>query len=263
MEVIHAHLNRSYTAPAASTHARLNNQSSSTTTTPPSFQSHTSSFYSAFSRNPSRTSQLTADPSAPLLSPSSAASNPPLYNGGPVVASENVINKIADKETSLFQICVNLRNRLEALPEFQEQLLDVESADDEVLDPVTLLWRTFRRGYPLMTIYNAMDPPLRLTIDEARVPEPRRGKAAAFKFLQACVDQLHFPTEECFIISDLYGTDTSGFVKVRLPPARLTKSHVNPAHRLLESSIVSSISSSRMAISCPPAQSRPPTRTVP
>lgn len=89
-----------------------------------------------------------------------------------------------------------------------------EDCDDDV-DPVTLLWRTFRRGYPLMTIYNALNPPVRLEVDETKVKDVKRPQAATFKFLQACLKDLGFASEECFIISDLYGDDTTGFVKVR------------------------------------------------
>lgn len=66
-----------------------------------------------------------------------------------------------------------------------------------------------------MTIYNALNPKVRLEVDESRVAEKKRGQAATFKFLQACMAELKFPATECFIITDLYGDDTTGFVKVR------------------------------------------------
>jgi len=140
-----------------------------------------------------------------------------------VGASNNVINKVGDRETSLFQICVNLRNRLRGVPGFEEQLLEVEDEelDEEDTDPVTLLWRTFRRGYPLLTIYNALEPDEPLELDGSKFPVAssqraveRRQKAAAFMFLKACLDRLKVPSDECFMISDLYGDDTSGFVRV-------------------------------------------------
>ena len=65
-----------------------------------------------------------------------------------------------------------------------------------------------------MTIYNALDPVAPLEVDESKVKDNKRPQAATFKFLQACLRDLQFPAEDCFIISDLYGDDTTGFVKV-------------------------------------------------
>lgn len=96
---------------------------------------------------------------------------------------------------------------------------EAEEEADEDTDPVTLLWRTFRRGYPLMTIYNASNPTVPLELDEnrfAKAGDEKKSKAATFKFIQACIQELSFPSEEMFIISDLYGDDTTGFVKVSL-----------------------------------------------
>ncbi|KAK4968149.1 Guanine nucleotide exchange factor for Cdc42p [Elasticomyces elasticus] len=124
------------------------------------------------------------------------------------------MNKVADKETSLFQICVNLRQRLMGVPGFAEQLEQEEIEADEDTDPVTLLWRWFRQGYPLMELYNAMEPSQPLALDTSKLGKGKEGKAATFKFLGACVNELKFPTEECFIVTDLYHDDTSGFVKV-------------------------------------------------
>lgn len=139
---------------------------------------------------------------------------PPLPTGTPVQADNNVLNKRADKESSLFQICLNLRQRLKGVPGLEDELLQEEEDADEDTDIVTLLWRTFRRGYPLMAIYNALQPRVPLTIDETKLNEKKRGQAATFKFLQACVNELKIPTDELFIITDLYGDDTTGFVKV-------------------------------------------------
>ncbi|KAL8826688.1 MAG: hypothetical protein Q9170_007307 [Blastenia crenularia] len=76
------------------------------------------------------------------------------------------------------------------------------------------MWNCLRRGYPLMTIYNALKPHSPLNVDANRVAERSIGKAATFKFLQACLTDLMIPANECFLITDLYGGDTTGFVKV-------------------------------------------------
>ncbi|KAK4543008.1 hypothetical protein LTR36_006006 [Oleoguttula mirabilis] len=134
-------------------------------------------------------------------------------HGGEVTATANIMNSVADASSSLFQICVTLRQRLLGVPGFGESMIEVEEEADEDTDPVTLLWRTFRRGTPLMMLYNALRPSQPLKLGPG-VRDDKRGKASTFKFLQACVNDLKFPQEECFIIMDLYGDDTTGFVKV-------------------------------------------------
>ncbi|KAF1984226.1 hypothetical protein K402DRAFT_413984 [Aulographum hederae CBS 113979] len=151
-------------------------------------------------------STLTPPPPIPPLTP---------HNSGPLEATDNVLNRRAEKETSLFQICLNLRQRLRGVPEFENTLVEEEQDADEDTDPVTLLWRTFRRGYPLLTIYNALGPERRLEMDQTKKLEGRkREQAATFAFLKACMGDLSIPAEDCFIITDLYNDDTTGFVKV-------------------------------------------------
>lgn len=186
---------------------------------PPPMPNSTSSVahFSTYSQPSSlRSSDSTqATSQSTLFNPPPLPTGTPPVNGAPVLADNNVLNKRADKEASLFQICLNLRKRLTGLPGLADLLIQEEEESDEDTDIVTLLWRTFRQGYPLMAIYNALQPRMPLTIDESKVNEKKRGQAATFKFLQACVSELKFPTEECFIITDLYGDDTTGFVKVR------------------------------------------------
>lgn len=123
------------------------------------------------------------------------------------------MNSVADASSSLFQICVALRQRLLGVPGFSDFLeAEEEDADDDT-DPVTLLWRTFRRGHPLMLLYNALCPTKPLSLPDD-VREEKRGKAATFKFIHACITDLRIPQDELFIITDLYGDDTTGFVKV-------------------------------------------------
>lgn len=148
-----------------------------------------------------------------IVAPQQISPTPPPPSG-PIAASNSVLNSRAGTESSLFQICVNLRARLMNVPGVRVILEEEEEDADEDTDPVTLLWRTFRRGYPLMTLYNALNPAEPLYVDESKVRDVKRPQAATFKFLQACIRDLRFPSEDCFIISDLYGDDTTGFVKV-------------------------------------------------
>jgi cell division control protein 24 len=220
MEVaFHSGLARAHThnptppSSSSSSHSRMNSSGAT-----PALMSHQSfqSSYSSFSHSSARDTQSTQGTAASTL----FGQPPPVFpsatpsNDGPVEAANNVLNKRADKDTSLFQRCLNLQMRLRAIPGFERWMIEEENKAEDDADPVTLLWRTFRRGYPLMHIYNALGPKIPLSVDEARIPEKNRPKTAAYKFIQACVGELKFPAEDVFILSDLYGDDTTGFVKV-------------------------------------------------
>ena len=130
---------------------------------------------------------------------------------------DNIMNRRADMNSSLYQICLGLRTRLAEVPGFAQHIDEMEEEEAEVedsTDPVTSMWNCLRRGYPLMTIYNALKPAVPLKVDRGKIGEAKVGKAATFKFLQACLTDLMFPSNECFLITDLYGGDTTGFVKV-------------------------------------------------
>ncbi|UPX15446.1 Guanine nucleotide exchange factor for Cdc42p, variant 2 [Ascochyta rabiei] len=68
-----------------------------------------------------------------------------------------------------------------------------------------------------MELYNALCPRTLLVIPNAKADEKsqkKHEKMATYKFIQACVNELGISQEGCFILSDLYGDDTTGFVKV-------------------------------------------------
>ncbi|KAF2258154.1 hypothetical protein CC78DRAFT_596551 [Lojkania enalia] len=218
MEVaFHSGLARAHThqpSPSPSQHSRMTSSGGA----PPlmSHQSYQSS-YSSFSHSTARDTQSTqATTSSTLFGQSPGVfSTPTPVNGGPIEASNNVLNKRADKDTSLFQRCLNLQQRLKAIPGFEKWLIEEQNNAEEDADPVTLLWRTFRKGYPLMDVYNALGPRVKLAVEEGKFKKQNQmERAAAYKFLQACLGELNFPAEECFFITDLYGDDTTGFVKV-------------------------------------------------
>jgi cell division control protein 24 len=139
---------------------------------------------------------------------------------GPV-QTNNIINQKADASRSLYQICVALRSRLEQVPGFDKHLKTMaEQEDAEGMDPVSSLWRCLRKGFPLLTIYNSLRPPSPLHMPEETLPEAQWSKnlpkKAAFMFVKACLEgELHIDAGECFALSDLFGDDTTGFVKVR------------------------------------------------
>ncbi|KAF3388518.1 Rho guanine nucleotide exchange factor scd1 [Penicillium rolfsii] len=130
------------------------------------------------------------------------------------VAEDNIINRRGGE--SIYQSCVNLKRRLSEVPNFEPYLQEMAAEDESRgnTDPVSSLWQCLRNGYPLLSIYNASGPEEELVVDPAKVPEAKRPKAATFKFLQACLQDLAFPQQDCFLITDLYGESTTGFIKV-------------------------------------------------
>ncbi|KAJ5133738.1 hypothetical protein N7526_005103 [Penicillium atrosanguineum] len=133
---------------------------------------------------------------------------------GAPVAEDNIINRRGGE--SIYQSCVNLKRRLSEVPSFEPFLQEMAEEDRERgnTDPVSSLWNCLRAGYPLLSIYNASGPDDELIVDPVKVPEAKRPKAATFKFLQACLQDLAFPQQDCFLITDLYGESTTGFIKV-------------------------------------------------
>jgi cell division control protein 24 len=159
--------------------------------------------------------------SAPRSSDSTQATNastlfnqptPLMTPATPFGANDSVLNSRGDEKASLFQISVNLSQRLKAFPGFAEQLQVDEAEADDDDDPVSILWRFLRRGYPLMDMFNALVPQDPIGIDEQKLKENQRGKAATFKFIQGCREKLGMT--DAFMVTDLFGEDTTGFVKV-------------------------------------------------
>ncbi|KAI8340002.1 hypothetical protein BC941DRAFT_419159 [Chlamydoabsidia padenii] len=91
-------------------------------------------------------------------------------------------------------------------------------------DPLSKLCYLCRRGAPLFTLFNALNTKKPLKMDpNPKLNQVNNCKASVYHFLVACRQQLLFPEEELFTVSDLYVDDTNGFVKV-----------VNTVHKLLQ-----------------------------
>lgn len=160
----------------------------------------------------SRASQLsgsTAHPSSSSLSSLSSATTLGANGGASVVATANIINQKADASRSLYQMCLSLKQRLAKVPDFEPFLEQLDP-----YDPVDPLWNLFRTGYPLLTIYNSLQPDEPLKVDDPNANEAKKQKIAIFRFIQACMKDLRLPSSENFVIADLTKNDTSGFVKV-------------------------------------------------
>ncbi len=137
-------------------------------------------------------------------------------NSGPVMANSNIINQRADASRSLYQICVSLKQRLSQVPGFEAYSAQLEQmAADPDEGPVESVWKLLRTGHPLLVIYNVLQPEKRLFVEDvAGATEEKLSKIAIMKFYQACLNDLKLPPAESFMIKDLTGSDTTGFVKV-------------------------------------------------
>ena len=90
-------------------------------------------------------------------------------------------------------------------------------AGNNMPDPVSSLWRCFRAGEPLIVIYNASKPAEGdLQIDYTKVAEKQVPKKATYSFIQAAKTRWSIPDQDAFILQDLYGDNTTGFVKVSI-----------------------------------------------
>ena len=138
----------------------------------------------------------------------------PLPSGDslPMLDRNNIINQ-RDGE-SLYQICLKLRKRLSEVPNFRPYLDQMAREEADGADPVSSLWRCFRNGLPLLTIYNASQPADGDLKVEPSNSERKKEKAAAYRFNVACRDQMSIPDTDIFSLNDLYGDNTTGFVKV-------------------------------------------------
>jgi cell division control protein 24 len=214
MAHVHGPLARTNTAPVFSTRSAGSNNGLTGLSQTMSHNSRSSQLSGSTAYTSSSSTSLSSMTSSATLVPPQSMATP---NGGPVVATNNIINQRADASRSLYQICVNLRQRLAQVPDFDAHLTDSDDEDEgEDMDPVSSLWRCLRKGTPLLTIYNSLQLPEPLRIDET-IPEIKRPKIAAFKFVEACLKgELHLPPGECFSLQDLFGDDTTGFVKVRV-----------------------------------------------
>lgn len=170
-----------------------------------------------------RTSQLSGstayNPSLESLGSSATIMVP---TNGQVIATSNIINQKADASRSLYQICVALKQRLGQVPGFEGYMQELEQRSmDPSAGPVEALWGLLRTGRPLLAIYNALQParPLSVAHEEQQgVAEEKIAKIAIMRFVGGT--ELNLPTSVRFIIADLTGHDTTGFVKVcrSLPP---------------------------------------------
>ena len=163
---------------------------------------------------------------------------------GAPAAANTIANKQAVAGSSLYQACLNLRDRLYSVPGFGEAYLDEMVAANSAVsptsvsdplspssgsptsptaaparksssDPVTQLWQCFRLGSPLCALFNTMNPEVELPVNpDANRSNANACKAQVMKFIIALKQNLGWDPDDIFTVSQLYLNDTNGFVKV-------------------------------------------------
>ena len=113
---------------------------------------------------------------------------------------------------SLYHTCRSVLDRIscvEGMANYLDQCPDA--------DPLSKLTLICRQGFPLCTLYNALEPTELLKDDtDPSLNAVNSCKKNVYHFIVACRSQLLFPEEDMFTITDLYQDDTNGFVKVSI-----------------------------------------------
>ena len=135
----------------------------------------------------------------------------------------------------LYQSCLDTKEQLSQISGFQP-IFALQWTESEEQDPLTFLMQVFRRGIPLLMllarVQRVQDITHYIQLENFKGREQRIPKVATFKFIEACIVDLSFKSDECFTISDLFGNDTTGFVKVGPSSSQLTALILIPLHRL-------------------------------
>jgi cell division control protein 24 len=133
----------------------------------------------------------------------------------------------APRVRTLFENCLELGLQLSQFPGLSEIFATdrecIKEADPLSVsfgleaDPLSIIIQVFRRGTPLLMLLERV-PGIQnlahLTRLEDAIDEQKIPKVATFRFIKACIDDLGFQPHECFSVTDLFGTDTTGFIKV-------------------------------------------------
>ncbi|KAJ1833143.1 Guanine nucleotide exchange factor for Cdc42p [Coemansia sp. RSA 2711] len=145
----------------------------------------------------------------------------PMETSIPSQNMDSILNRNTPA-TSIYQTSLNLLDKLACIEGFEvylKSLLEDTTRDTKsstpYLNPIQLLWDTFRQGTSLCVIYNALQPaePLSTTLDESS-NLLRQRKDRVYRFVKACKDNQIVREEDLFTISELFKDDTNSFVKV-------------------------------------------------
>jgi len=188
----------------------------------------------------------------PTVSMTSSTNNSSVNGGiGAPIAANSMANKPAVAASSLYQTCLSLRNRLYRVPNFGSEWLDEEAmishgttssslsmtnSNDGTStapsspkasastggmgiigsdDPVTSIWAIARLGAPLCSLYNHLNPETKLEINPNVNHQTLNDcKKHVARFVMAIQHKLKWNPDDVFTVSNVYLSDTNGFVKV-------------------------------------------------
>ncbi|KAL1925674.1 uncharacterized protein VTP21DRAFT_557 [Calcarisporiella thermophila] len=118
---------------------------------------------------------------------------------------------------SLFQSSRALLDQLHRVPDFERLFKSngpAHEGGNATTDPLMQVWEIFRRGAPLLHLFNVWRPNHKIDVSARLTPnEKKNEKIYVYYFLTALKD-LGWREEEMFGISDVFLNDTNGFVKV-------------------------------------------------
>ncbi|KAJ1881476.1 Guanine nucleotide exchange factor for Cdc42p, partial [Kickxella alabastrina] len=146
---------------------------------------------------------------------------PVMETSNPSQNLESILNRNTPA-TSIYQKSINLLDKLACIDGFEPYMTAMfdDGARDmkegaPYLNPIQLLWDTFRQGTSLCVIYNALHPsePLDTSLDETK-NILRQRKERVYRFVKACKETQAVRDEDLFTISELFKDDTNSFVKV-------------------------------------------------
>ncbi|KAF4439265.1 Ras family, other [Fusarium austroafricanum] len=133
---------------------------------------------------------------------------------------------------SIYHECVEIQLQLSQLEWFAEIYRQETQRRTEDDNPLSILIAIFRRGTPLLMLFNQLDNSQQERWENliASSPNDTVAKLAMAEFVQACVNRLNFQPSDCFTVADLMSIDTTNHIKViqlvRSLLARLTKAGV-------------------------------------
>lgn len=164
-------------------------------------------------RNPSITMlNIDSTPPPPLPPPPSLR---PVNTTTAAPPSNPVTATTPTSAGSLYHICRSVLDKLSAVEGMSNYLDYTCPKSGETTDPLSKLTLICRQGFPLCTLYNALGPEKLLSVDtDPNLNAVNNCKANVYRFIVACRQNLLFPEEDMFTITDLYQDDTNGFVKV-------------------------------------------------
>ncbi|OAC98733.1 hypothetical protein MUCCIDRAFT_149671 [Mucor lusitanicus CBS 277.49] len=130
------------------------------------------------------------------------------------IANDSITNKQASKKESIYHTCRSVLNALEYVDGFDKFMVDINNQDIAATDPLTKLWHICKDGSSLCYLYNTLKPDTPIAVSKNNSSAANKSKACVYHFIIACRDQLHFPEDTLFTVTELFQNDTNGFVKV-------------------------------------------------